>query len=903
MAEAAVQVLKLTLDVILMSPGFDSNGIRHEVSKIKLELESMRSFLRDAETYTPDANETLRCWVTQVRDAAWEAEDVLDEFMYHLSSINRTGFLGFIHRGLLFPKEMWKRCRTAAMLKDFRHEIADIAKRSKRYDLSNREDHSLNYAQNIGEASFFVETSAVIGIEEESNQLLEWLIDGSEQRNVISIVGMGGSGKTTIAAHAYNSLAVKKSFGRLAWVSVTQNYLIEDLLGKMINDFSHANSAALPSTTNYKQLVETVVNLLEDKRYLVVLDDVWNTLLWKQLSSALPDHKNRSRVIITTRKEDIASYPYGAGGHVLHCRPLLKDEAMALFCNKAFFNEPCPPELEEIASTLVEKCDGLPLAILALGGLMASKGRTEMKWKEVYESLNWHITENPLLDEVKTILLLSFKELPYFLRNCFLYCCCFPIEHWVGAGRLIRMWMAEGFLEERKGLSLEDVGKNYLSELISRNLLQVEKHNSLLRPKLCKLHDLMWEIARSVSEREHFLSICVPQDLEFEIKPRRVSLHAVESRPHPGQDMRHLRSFLAFNVKDPDYLALDDLKFRLLRVLELIGAPIDNLPETLGKLFNLRYLGLKRTRISELPTTIGRLLNLQTLDIRRTKIKELPKEIGKLLKLRHLLIYAGINEEVFYYVTGMKGPNCIVKLKHLQVLHCLEATSEIARAIGNLAELRRLDLTNLKEDDGDALCEALDKMKSLHHLLLVASNETECLKLDRLSSTPSVLRKLTLAGRLSSVPVWFGSLRSLIHLHLHWSLLTDDPIPSLSQLPVLERLSLINAYSHDKKQLFFETGFARLEDLYLGNFPELLEIVIPEGVMPRLIRMTIKNCAKLKRVPQGVEHLKNLELLRLRHVSEELIKNVYSEEIVEPSKLKFVPSKVYDRTSSVLYGV
>ncbi|KAK4435541.1 Disease resistance protein RPM1 [Sesamum alatum] len=910
MAEAAVEILKLSIDLLLQSRGFNHVGVRHQVSKIKLELDSMRSFLKDAERYK-DSNEGLRCWVTQVRDAALKAEDVVDEFLYNLYSMERGGLVGFLRRAVSLPREMWRRHQTVALLKEIKYEIKEIADRSKRYDLSCHieEDHtlhhSLNYAQNFRETAFFVEPAEVVGIDEESGQLEEWLVAGEKQRSVISIVGMAGSGKTTLAARAYNSQAVKRSFNCFAWVFISQNYMIEDLLRKIMNEFSSARSdfthMASTSTTNYKQLVETLVHFLQDKRYIIVLDDVWSSILWKQVSVALPDHHNGSRVIITTRKEDIALYPYGPGSHVLQSKLLSKDEAWMLFCNKAFCNEgSCPPELEDVARALVMKCDGLPLAILALGGLMASKNRSELKWKEVHDSLSWHISNNPMLDEVRTILLLSFKDLPYFLKNCFLYLCCFPIEHWVGAGRVIRMWMAEGFLEERKDISQEDVGKIYLRELISRNLLQVEKHDSFLRPKLCKLHDLMWELAHCMSDREHFVSVCEPRDLEDEVRARRLSFHAVESTLRPGHDMRYVRSFSAFNVKDQNALPLDSLllNFRLLRVLELMDAPIDNLPRTLGKLFNLRYLGLKGTKISELPTTIGRLRNLLTLDIRRTLVKVLPREIGKLRNLRHLLIYAGSYEEgFFYYIRGLKGPNSIVKLKHLQVLNCLEANSDIVRGIRELTQLRRLQLTNLNEQDGRDLCAAIEKMKGLHHLLLMSKNKHEFLQVDRLSSAPLNLRKLTLAGRLKDLPGWFCLLRNVIHLHLHWSQLPTDSIPCISKLPVLERLTLINAYSHDKRQMCFNGGFSRLKELYLGNFPELVEIMIYEGTMSSLVRMTLHDCAKLRRVPRGIEHLRNVQSLNLKNASEELIGSIHGENSSDYPRVQRIPSVNYDPPS------
>ncbi|KAL8521397.1 hypothetical protein ACS0TY_011789 [Phlomoides rotata] len=360
------------------------------------------------------------------------------------------------------------------------------------------------------------------------------------------------------------------------------------------------------------------------------------------------------------------------------------------------------------------------------------------------------------------------------------------------------MWMAEGFLEERKGMSFEDVGKIYLRELISRSLVQVKKHDSFLRPKLCKLHDLIWEITCFMSEKGRFLSVCEdPQDFGEGLEARRLSFHAIESTLQPCYDMRYLRSFSAFNVKEGSNLPLNNLllRFRLLRTLELIGGPIDYLPKALGKLFNLRYLGLKETKITELPTSVGRLCNLQTLDIRNTLIKALPKEIRKLLKL-----------------------------KHLQVLNCLEANSDIVKGLGELTQLRRLELTNLKEADGRDLCASIDRMTSLHHLLLMAKDENQYLRVDQLSSTPLVLRKVTLVGRLDGVPGWFASLRNIVHLHLHWSQLTNDPIPCISKLPILERLSLVNAFGHDKKELCFNEGFSRLEDLYLGHFPNWLSL-------------------------------------------------------------------------------
>lgn len=248
-----------------------------------------------------------------------------------------------------------------------------------------------------------------VGMKEEANQLLQWLTDGEQDRAVISIVGMGGYGKTSLAANAYSSNVVKRSFDCYAWVHVSQNYMIEELLGKIINEFSNSRvnyKSVILSTKTYMQLVQTLVDFLPDKRHLLVLDYAWSSFLWKQVSVSLPDKKIGSRVIITTQKEDIASYSYGVGpslkigsrviiSHVLHSLPLSRDDAWTLFRNKAFGNETCcscPPELEDIARVLVDKCEGLPLAILALGGFMASKDRSDFWKKEkVHLQKMWEI--------------------------------------------------------------------------------------------------------------------------------------------------------------------------------------------------------------------------------------------------------------------------------------------------------------------------------------------------------------------------------------------------------------------------------------------------------------------------------------------------------------------------------
>ncbi|KAA8528028.1 hypothetical protein F0562_035103 [Nyssa sinensis] len=901
MASTAVDLLVGKIVSVLENEALLIGGVHDELSDLKKELVSMKSFLEDAGRKSA-LTEGEKSWEESVREMAYNVEDIIDEFMYCMSLEQSGGRLTrLFYKTIQIPKKLWVRRRIATKVQKMKRMIKDIRDRNQRYGVdhiegtNSRDDQ--RWVQNQAECSLFVKDDDLVGIEDDRQSLLRLLTDGEPQRAVISVVGMGGSGKTTLVSNAYKSQIVKRHFDCYAWITVSQSYDIEDLLKRLIKEFIPKEEVQMADLSNmrHKELREKLENYLRPKRYVVVLDDIWSDKPLNDLGVSLPDERNESRVMLTTRKEDIAlsaSSSFGVKSHVHHLEPLGMNKAWDLFCMKAFSNSPnrsCPQELENLAWALVEKCEGLPLAIVALGGLMSSKN-LDFEWREVYNSLNWHLSNDEKLDRMKTILWLSFNNLPNRLKGCFLYCCLFPEDYLIRRKRLNRLWMAEGFVGKVKGKTPEEVSDGYLKELVDRSMLQVVKRNPSGKTKACKLHDLMRELALTTSETERFCGVYDGQKASEESSPRRLSVQKSDGETKTWNGMSQLRSLLVFVVDtiSPSWKTLPP-GFRLLRVLDMEDVPIVTLPDELVNLFNLRYLNLKRTKVKKLPKSIGRLHNLQTLDIRDSEIDVLPAGITKLQNLRHLIMYRynRWHGEDFEHVYGTPAPSNICKLKYLQVLDCVEAEAGLMKRIKQLTQLTRIGITKVKEADERDLCISIQNMNLLRYLFVMVTDEQEYLRTDALSSAPPRLKTLILVGRLENVPSWFHSLQNLTRLYLHWSRLEEDPFHYIQALPNLGGLKLINAYSG--KQLCFGTGFRKLNRLYLCNLPQLNEIIIENGVMPDLEKLYISKCKELRRLPRGIENLTNLQKLTVKNVSKELAKRIRGKRSADRPLVQHIP--------------
>ncbi|XP_009349723.1 disease resistance protein RPM1-like [Pyrus x bretschneideri] len=865
-----------------------SRNARTEVGFIKDELESIRSFLKEADAKAAAAdgetgNDGVKTWVNQVREAAFYIEDVIDEYLLRiLRHHQHHGFLRFFHKIIRLAKNM--RSQNGIVLKahGIKELVREIKERSERYGFKSLDQQG----QSSGEktpplndprvASLFIGEAEIVGIECARDELTRLLVEGAPRREVISVVGMGGLGKTTLAKKVYDQKKVMAHFDCYAWITVSQSYRVQDLLRTVIKKFYTSRKERFPEeidTMDEESLISTSREYLQQKRYVVVFDDVWKVDFWGSIEHALPDNKG-GRIIITTRIQDVANFcKRSCFVHVHHLQPLPPNKAWELFCRKAFQFElegNCPGELEELSLNIVKRCEGLPLAIVSIGGLLSTKVKVVSEWQKLYNSLSSELESNPHLTSLTRILSLSYHHLPYYLKSCVLYFGIFPKDYSISCIRLVRLWIAEGFVKPKRGKTLEEVGKEYLMELIHRSLVQVTEVYIDGKARGCRVHDLLHDVLLKKGLDSSFCHVLSKDESTFKPTTRRLSMDISPSEALGGITQSHIRSVFTFNLEEWPESFLHTLSgsIKLLKVLDFLDAPINQLPKYVGDLYLLTYLSLRNTKVKLLPDSIGNLQNLETLDLKQSLVYEIPAKINKLVKLRYLLAHhcdhnydVGLLLNMENGVKIHEGIGCLQALQKLSYVEVNHGGIRLIKELGKLRQLRKLGLKNLKSEDGRAVCASIEKMNHLESLRLTAINEDEVLDLESISTPPQFIRSLGLTGRLGQLPGWISNLQHLVRIGIVWSRLRDSrdsPLKALQNLPnLLELLLYINAY--DGVQLHFEEGgFQKLRKLHLREMMGLNSLIIDDGVMPLLQEFHIGPSPQLKEVPSGIHHLRNL---------------------------------------------
>ncbi|GKD21576.1 disease resistance protein RPM1-like protein [Tanacetum coccineum] len=355
MADGAVNFLLEKLTTLLMQEASLLGDSKSDVEEIKLELEIMRSCIRDAERKKLKS-EVVETWVRQVREVAQNVEDMLDEYVYYKDfEEDRKGLTNMVQDLIKVPMHMNRRRKFSLKIQKLKRQVHEVCERRKNYTFDEKSDEvrngnknaSIDWWQRQEELLMTVDEDEIVGMEENKDKLMEWLMEDDPRRMVISVVGMGGLGKTTLIA--FDTLLHRSIIMGLLF---SQTNGVDELLRSMIKKLFGGKRETVPSDLgkmNYRELVEMLIYYLREKRYVIILDDVWRILLWSRIRSAFPENGLGSRVIFTTRNDNVAK-SVGPGNHILHLDPLGEDDSWALFCRKAFWSDlehSCPARIIE----------------------------------------------------------------------------------------------------------------------------------------------------------------------------------------------------------------------------------------------------------------------------------------------------------------------------------------------------------------------------------------------------------------------------------------------------------------------------------------------------------------------------------------------------------------------------
>ncbi|KAJ1290125.1 hypothetical protein BS78_02G218700 [Paspalum vaginatum] len=872
------------------------------MKRIKDEFEIINAFLKENGMKGCNS-EVIETWIRQVRRLAYDMEDIVDEFMYFISEHQQRERWSSMKKIFKKHRSVFSLNEIAKKADIINKEVVELSRRIGRWTqpmFGKNFIPSVNYDSEQQlyhpEHDHSISDNELVGIDKNREILINSLHLGDSSLRIVAVWGMGGLGKSTLVNNVYKNEALISNFNCHAWVSVSQSCKIIDIWRNMLKEiFGNENRVFDAASMNSEELRVELMKILDKKRYLIILDDVWTTEVLFKIREILVDNGLGSRVIITTRIEEVASI--AEDGCKIMVEPLDDHDAWLLFCRKAFpknKNHICPPELLQCGKDIVEKCDGLPLALVAIGSLLSLKRRSVKDWRMFYNQLIWELHNNRNLNRVEKILNLSYKYLPNYLTSCFLYCAMFPEDYLIHRKRLIRLWIAEGFIEQKGGCSLEDLAEVYLIELVQRSMLQVVARNSFDRIQCLCMHDIVRELAIFQSQKENFYATYDETHgvVHAGLGPRRLSVLQCNNGVQSKIDSSRLRTFIAFDtgIASCSWYPFIPSESKYLSVLDLSGLPIETIPKSVGELFNLRFLSLNDTNVKELPKSITKLHNLQTLSLERTQLLKFPKGFSKLKKLRHLLAWK-LLDATYRSLNNwgsMEPFEGLWDFKELQSLNEIRATKVFVARLGHLSQLRSLSITNVRSILCSQLCHALSKMHQLLRLHIRSSNKDEVLSLEDLA-LQNPLEKLDLVGQLSEgtlkSPFFSAHGSQLLQMELAWCQFVDSHVAHLSKLSNLTELRLTNVYT-GQRLTFHGKLFQKLKKVVLRDLPQVNQIIVQEGALVSLEYLHIDGLKELWDVPTGIKYLSSVREVYFTRMHSEFVRKL------QTGKLSHIP-KVY----------
>ncbi|KAL4607726.1 hypothetical protein ACB092_09G195800 [Castanea dentata] len=731
-----------------------TRSIESDLKKLQDTMSIVQALLLDAEEKQA-TNSLLSVWLERLKVVFYDAMDVLDEFecedlrrqvvkKYGSTSRKVRRFFSSSN-SLVFRNKMGHR------VKGIRERLDLIAKDRDQFHLEMRLDDNRIVHR---ETHSFVRDRDVIGRADDKQKIIDLLMLPNDNDNisVISIVGIGGLGKTTLAQWVYNDEWVAQNFDPKIWVCVSEDFNVLKLAKEMLK----LAGGGISENMSLEEVQARLRSILNEKRFFIVLDDVWNDdrNKWMDLKNLLIGGQE-SKILVTTRSRKVASNM--APGPIHDLEGLPDKDCLSLFIRCAFNEGEHEqfPKLVEIGKQVVEKCKGVPLAVKTLGSLLYSKTE-ERDWISIRDNEIWKLEQKE--NDILSALRLSYNKLPSYLKQCFAYCSLYPKDFRYSNEELIQYWMANGLLKKSNNNTeeLEDIGEQYLKELLSRSFFQEVEIYSATQWSF-KMHDLLHDLSLCVAQNDYCLIEDTNNTNKFE-KARHVSILDHELGVDATITFLHKLSnnmrTINFSFDDWgkfDYININESlvetcisRFKQLRLLNLRNSTMETLPSSICTLKHLRYLNLRgNKKIKKLPDSICDLQNLETLILKDCEdLEELPRDIRKMVSLRYFVITTKQTR------LPANGIECMPSLRRLSFDRChrLECFDE---GIQRLTALRRLSFIYCS-----SLISLPQGMKHLTALEYLAISRCEKLNLMERDDYPTSLHTLRIGGlpQLVSLP-------------------------------------------------------------------------------------------------------------------------------------------------------
>ncbi|GLT43237.1 hypothetical protein SLA2020_172020 [Shorea laevis] len=878
--EAVSKAISFATKQICLAWGFEK-----EVVSLKESLVMIQDVLQDAEN-KQEGDAAIRCWLQKLKDVAYDAMDVLDEYAYHLLQLKvetQGQKKKQVYRFFSRSNPIVFRCKMANKIKKINESLAKI-KGDAVFPMLNRGKSTLCVSP-IPETDSYLNSNP-IGRSDDVSEIISQLskLRSQHSMSVASIVGMAGIGKTTLAKSVFKEVKERKLYDIVAWVCVSDHFDEKDILGGMLESLDKTAGGI----NNIDAILHHLENELEGKTLLLVLDDVWNeeSVKWGNFLDRLCKivKTTGNSIIVTTRSCGVVSaIEMALVRHVLpmhkhEMKGLSDDECWSIIEEKVhrLARRPVDANLKEIGRAIARKCKGLPLVASVLGGTMGCEFGVE-EWLAIKNNNAWNLLDD---QNIAPILKISYDHLSGPLKKCFAFCSIFEKDTIMNKDELVQFWMAEGFLHppnDESNLTMEDIGDRYFDDLLSNSLFQDIRRNAMGNVESCKMHDAVHDLALSISSGETLIwdqtgSI----DENSKIRHLRV-------KSNGGVLPRGVSQKLHSLFLDAKYVFHDipsDLKS--LRSLTMLKAcREEDLSISLGKMKHLRYLDISSSQIKVLPKSSSKLYNLQTLKLMWCNhLEKGPDDMRNFVSLRHL-----------YFSSEKNMPKEIGHLTSLQTLPLFVVGREKGYRIeelGCLSQLRgELDIQKLEGvgSKSEASKAKLKEKKKLQGLKFTWCAEREANNninyeevLEGLQPHPNLKSLVIWNYQGKNFPSWMqggvnSSLNNLMKLKLQYCK-ECLYLPSLGLLHNLQFLQIEGIkkvksmgskfyvdQSNNDDGVRSATQFPALREFNVARMDILEEWVEVEGVtvFPCLERL-ISRCHKLMAIPSmdGLLSLKTL---------------------------------------------